>query len=173
MDAAPPPVLTRHLTKRFRHVTALDSLDLRVEPFSGLDVETRAQLSDLLKSLAHQDGLAIILTTHDVEEVEPVANRLAILSHGKLKVNETLEEYLARHRLLVAGDLQLDSLPEDLRSKFAIAHALQTDSKIFTEHFNAELESATLSALSKNGSVAQFRPMNIRQILTAHSLPVT
>ncbi len=143
------------------------------EPFSGLDVETRAQLSELLKSLAHQDGLAIILTTHDVEEVEPVANRLGILSHGQLRVNESLENYLGRHRLLVAEGLALEFIPEDIRSKFGSARALQTESKIFTEHFDAELESSTLHTLSASGIQAKFTPMSIRQILTAHSLPVT
>lgn len=152
---------------------ARPNLLLLDEPFSGLDVETRAQLSELLKSLAHQDGLAIILTTHDVEEVEPVANRLGILSHGRLKVNEALDHYLGRHRLLVADELTIDAVPAEIRPKFGVARALQTDSKIFTEHFDAELEAATLHALSQNGIQAKFVPMNIRQILTAHSLPVT
>ncbi len=143
------------------------------EPFSGLDVETRAQLSALLKSLAHENGLAIIITTHDVEEVEPVANRLGILSHGKLKVNETLSHYLARHRLLIAEGLQHVDLPESLRSKFGYASALQTESKLFTQEFDTELESIALNALKAHGVQARFAPMNIRQILTAHSLPVT
>lgn len=142
------------------------------EPFSGLDVETRAQLSHLLKELAHQDGLAIIITTHDVEEVEPVANRLGILNHGRLQVNETLDHYLARHKLLVAHGIDIAGLPPAIRSKYGFSPALTTKSKIFTEHFNLELQSATLNALSGIGVVANFAPMSIRQILTAHSLPL-
>jgi ABC-2 type transport system ATP-binding protein len=142
------------------------------EPFSGLDVETRAQLSYLLKELAHQNGLAIIITTHDVEEVEPVANRLGILNHGRLQVNETLEHYLARHRLLVAHGIDLTELPLEIRSKYNCSPALTTKSKIFTECFDLELQSATLNALSAIGVVANFAPMTIRQILTAQSLPL-
>ena len=154
-------------------IPAHPQLLLLDEPFSGLDVETRAQLSELLRTLAHQDGLAIILTTHDVEEVEPVANRIGILSHGHLKVNEALDSYLQRHRLLAAEGLQLEKLPLELMQKFKIAHALQTESKIFTEHFSPDLEASVLSALSAQGMEARFIRMNVRQILTAHSLPVT
>jgi ABC-2 type transport system ATP-binding protein len=176
----PPKQKIKHLSRGQAMKVAVAStvpahpdLLLLDEPFSGLDVETRAQLSDLLKTLAHQDGLAIIITTHDVEEVEPVANRLAILSQGRLKVNEALADYLSRHRLLLADGLQLDRIPEELRSKFNFARALQTESKIFTEHFDTTLESTTITTLSEKGLEARFAPMNIRQILTAHSLPVT
>lgn len=142
------------------------------EPFSGLDVETRAQLGDLLRSLSQQEGLAIIITTHDVEEVEPIATRLAILRQGRLQIDESLKSYLGRHRLLVAQGLELPALPETIRPKFRHARALQTESKIFTGQFDPELESATLSALAAHENGARFVPMNIRQILTAHSLPV-
>lgn len=142
------------------------------EPFSGLDVETRAQLADLLRSLSQQEGLAIIITTHDVEEVEPIATRLAILRQGRLQIDESIKSYLGRHRLLVAQGLELPDLPETIRPKFRHARALQAESKIFTEQFNPELESATLSALATQGNGVRFVPMNIRQILTAHSLPV-
>lgn len=143
------------------------------EPFSGLDVETRAQLSALIKVLAQQDGLAIVITTHDVEEVEPVANQLGILCEGRLRINESLQNYLGRHRLLVAGDLELTALPETIRPKFRSAPALQTESKLFTEHFDPELETTTQTALSNCGIDVSFAPMSIRQILTAHSLPVS
>jgi len=151
---------------------ARPNLLLLDEPFSGLDVETRAQLGDLLKSLAHQDGLAIILTTHDVEEVEPVANRIGILSHGRLVVDETLDSYRGRHRLLVAEGLDLSSLPEDLRRRFGYTRALKGGTKIYTEHYSQALEENLKSALLERGIEARFEPMDVRQILTAHSLPV-
>lgn len=142
------------------------------EPFSGLDVETRAQLGDLLRTLSQQEGLAIIITTHDVEEVEPIATRLAILRQGRLQIDESLKSYLGRHRLLAAQGLDLPDLPEMIRPKFRHARALQTESKIFTDQFSPELETATLSALAAHGNGARFIPMNIRQILTAQSLPI-
>lgn len=147
------------------------SILLLDEPFSGLDVETRAQLGELLKSISRNERQAIIITTHDVEEVEPIATRLVILSKGRLQIDESMEGYLGRHRLLVSQGLEVETLPETIRGKFSYARALQTESKIFTEHFNAELESVTLAALAARNNSARFIPMNIRQILTAHSLP--
>lgn len=154
-------------------VPARPKLLLLDEPFSGLDVETRAQLSELLRNLAHQEGLAIVITTHDVEEVEPVANRICILKGGHLVVDEALDTYTGRHRLLLADGLVLETLPSELAAKYRLSPALQAESKIFTEHFDAQLESATRAALSDQGMNIDFLPMNMRQILTAHSLPLT
>lgn len=153
-------------------VPAHPKLLLLDEPFSGLDVETRAQLGELLKSLAREEGLAIMITTHDVEEVEPVANRIGILHKGQLKVDETLASYLGRHRVLTSKDLRLETLPEPLRMKFTIAHALPSEARIFTESYTDALGEAVTTALFEQGIEASLQPMNIRQILTAHSLPL-
>ena len=142
------------------------------EPFSGLDVETRAQLSDLLKSLAHKDGLAIIITTHDVEEVEPVASRLGILSHGKLCVDEPLQDYLQRHRLLQLPATDFENLPEELHKHFKPTRLPNIGSAIFTETFSLELEEQLHAHLGSD-ELAVFTPMTIRQILTAHALPLS
>ena len=142
------------------------------EPFSGLDVETRAQLSDLLKSLAHKDGLAIIITTHDVEEVEPVASRLGILSHGKLCVDEPLQDYLQRHRLLELPANVFENLAEELKRNFRPTRLPNIGSAIFTESYSPELEERLRTHLRSN-ELATFSPMTIRQILTAHALPLS
>lgn len=140
------------------------------EPFSGLDVETRAQLSELLKSFAQKEGLAIILTTHDVEEVEPVANRIAILNQGRLIVHEALSDYLGRHRILAGQNLTLDHIPHHLHDHFSVARALPEGANIFTGTYDDEVGEATLTALQAQGIHATIEPMNIRQILTAKSL---
>jgi ABC-2 type transport system ATP-binding protein len=141
------------------------------EPFSGLDVETRAQLSDLLKSLAHQDGLAIIITTHDVEEVEPVASRLAILNQGKLHINEPLDDYLARHRFIDLKGIDRNTLPANLRARVHPTRSGNQSASHFVDRFNTELESAFHRELPPES--VEFTPMSIRQILTAHALPLS
>lgn len=142
------------------------------EPFSGLDVETRAQLGELLKSLAHKEGLATIITTHDVEEVEPVANRLGVLSHGRLCVNEPLTEYLNRHRLLHLKGCTLADLPVDIARHLKPIHAPSLRANAFTESYNQNVESDLQAQLPADAE-AQFEPMNLRQILTAHALPLS
>jgi peptide/nickel transport system ATP-binding protein len=54
------------------------------EPTSSLDVSTQAMLLNLLKDLAHQDGLSYILISHDIAAVSYMADRIAVLQGGKL-----------------------------------------------------------------------------------------
>lgn len=138
------------------------------EPFSGLDVETRASLSLWLKDLAHESGLATLISTHDVEEVEPVANRLGILSRGNLKVDEPLSHYINRHRSLTLTGMRLSDLPQDLRRAFLPVRSKQSAITAFTETYSPELESRVESQLPA-GATAHFGPMHLRQILSGHA----
>ena len=52
------------------------------EPTTALDVTTQAQILDLLQRLVDEDGLGLMLITHDLAVVADVADRLAIMRAG-------------------------------------------------------------------------------------------
>jgi ABC-2 type transport system ATP-binding protein len=54
------------------------------EPTTGLDPEVRAAMWDEISRLAAEDGLAILLTTHYLEEADRLASRLAIVDRGRV-----------------------------------------------------------------------------------------
>lgn len=54
------------------------------EPTLGLDPQTRNQLWSLVKQLNQSDGVTVFLTTHYMDEAEKVAQRIAIIDHGKI-----------------------------------------------------------------------------------------
>ncbi len=60
------------------------------EPTLGLDVKARKILWDTIEKLKNK--MTIILTTHYLEEVEFLADRIAIISKGKIKVCGNLQE---------------------------------------------------------------------------------
>ena len=91
---------------------ARPSIVLLDEPFSGLDVETRAILRELLQELSTESKLTILITTHDVEEVETLANRILLLDQGCLVEDETMQSYLDRHRCLVIEESQVEEISE-------------------------------------------------------------
>ena len=62
------------------------------EPTTGLDPEARASMWDELERLAASESLTILLTTHYMEEADQLADRLAIVSRGKVVVEGTPEE---------------------------------------------------------------------------------
>ncbi|HUQ77314.1 MAG TPA: ABC transporter ATP-binding protein [Patescibacteria group bacterium] len=53
------------------------------EPTAGMDVEARAMTRSLLAGL-RDEGVALLMTSHDLAEVERVADRIAILDRGRL-----------------------------------------------------------------------------------------
>lgn len=54
------------------------------EPTIGLDPQTRNQMWDYVKSLNKKEEITIFFTTHYMEEAEKVAEKIAIIDHGKI-----------------------------------------------------------------------------------------
>jgi len=61
------------------------------EPTAGLDPQTRVNLWDILKVL-HEQGQSILLTTHYMEEAEELCDRVAVVDHGQVLAEGTLEQ---------------------------------------------------------------------------------
>ena len=66
------------------------------EPTTGLDPEARVGMWDEVSRLASVESLTILLTTHYLEEADQLADRLAIVSQGKVVVEGTPAELKAR-----------------------------------------------------------------------------
>jgi len=77
------------------------------EPTTGIDPEGRIALWDLFGELAG-NGTTIVLTTHDMSEAERLADRVGLLSAGKLvetgKPRELVEAFGGDSRLVVSTD---------------------------------------------------------------------
>ncbi|MDU2242040.1 MAG: ATP-binding cassette domain-containing protein [Paenibacillus sp.] len=61
------------------------------EPTTGLDPRTRGEMWDVIRSLAN-DGATILLTTQYLEEADQLADRLAIINHGRIISQGTPDE---------------------------------------------------------------------------------
>jgi ABC-2 type transport system ATP-binding protein len=61
------------------------------EPTTGLDPEARIEVWQVIQELANQ-GTTVLLTTQYLDEAEQLADRIAILHHGRIIANGTLAE---------------------------------------------------------------------------------
>lgn len=104
------------------------------EPEAGLDPQSRVRVREVIRSLARKK--TIILTTHDMNEADRLADRVAIVDHGELLVLDTPE---ALKRRLGEGDVlelilraiaDVEALPAGdrlARARTALAEAVPGD----------------------------------------------
>jgi ABC-2 type transport system ATP-binding protein len=61
------------------------------EPTIGLDVVAKAAIRDFLREV-NRSGVTILLTTHDMDDVERLCERILVINHGRLAFDGTVQE---------------------------------------------------------------------------------
>jgi ABC-2 type transport system ATP-binding protein len=77
------------IARGFLHTPKILFLD---EPTLGLDPQTRNQLWTHVKHLNQSEGVTVFLTTHYMDEADRVAQRIAVIDHGKIVAMGTSQE---------------------------------------------------------------------------------
>ena len=80
------------------------------EPTTGVDPAGRQVIRQVIAELRH-DGVTVLLTTHDLDEAERVADRVVIVDHGRLVADGTVAELVAGEG---AGDRVRFGAPEGI-----------------------------------------------------------
>ncbi|MGY1725026.1 ABC transporter ATP-binding protein [Blastococcus sp. SYSU DS0533] len=62
------------------------------EPTAGFDPQARRDFHELVHRLSDLEGTSILLTTHDLAEAEKLADRILILTHGRIVASGSAEE---------------------------------------------------------------------------------
>ena len=86
------------------------------EPVDGLDPVMRRQVWSLLMSDVAQDGATVLMSSHNLRELEDVCDHVGILSRGKVLVERTLsdlQENLVKMQVVFQTP-ELPQLPEDM-----------------------------------------------------------
>ena len=87
------------------------------EPSAGVDVELRREMWKLVSQLKSQ-GVTIILTTHYIEEAEAIADRVGVISKGKLILLEekkALIKRMGQKKLEISLQSPISAIPTQLQ----------------------------------------------------------
>ncbi|MCL2324398.1 MAG: energy-coupling factor ABC transporter ATP-binding protein [Actinomycetia bacterium] len=83
------------------------------EAFEGLDPSSRAEIVELLSELSHEEGVSVVLTTHDIDAVADIADYCYVLrAGGEIVLSGSPAEVFAHADLLEASNIRPPVLAE-------------------------------------------------------------
>ncbi len=87
------------------------------EPTIGLDAPSKLAVREFVKRLNRERGVTVLLTTHDMHDIEALADRVIVIGHGRVLADSPFEalrrDVLRERRLFVdfVGDAPVIDLP--------------------------------------------------------------
>lgn len=141
------------IAKALAHEPRLLFLD---EPTAGVDVELRQSMWAVVEEL-RKDGVTIILTTHYIEEAEAIADRIAVIAKGSIRLVEekaALMKRLGQKSLTLELQNRMEQVPEGL-SEFRVV--LSDDGTQLIYEYDTQAErtgiARLMAALGEQGIV--------------------
>jgi ABC-2 type transport system ATP-binding protein len=149
------------IAKALSHEPRILFLD---EPTAGVDVELRRDMWQMIGKL-RETGVTIILTTHYIEEAEEMADRVGVISKGRIVLVEdktTLMRKLGKKQLTLHLQAPLEALPPELAGE---PLELSEDGQDLIYTFDAQAEETGIAALIRrlNGLNIDFKDLKTHQ----------
>ena len=113
------------------------------EPTNGLDPEQTQHMRELIKDIAKK--ATVILSTHIMQEVNALCDRVLILKSGQLVLDEQLEALQHSKQLVVESDLAEAKKLTDIEGVFAVEHEPQKFIVSLEDKANMQQVAATIS----------------------------
>ncbi|WP_158057404.1 ABC transporter ATP-binding protein [Halorussus halophilus] len=92
------------------------------EPTLGLDVESSLELRRELRQLAEQESITVVLSSHDMDVVEDLCERVVVMNDGRVVADDSVanlvEVFGTRSYQITVADSIPDSTRERLRNNF-------------------------------------------------------
>ncbi len=82
------------------------------EPTIGLDVVARARMREVLQEINRERGVTVLLTTHDMDDISQLCQRMLIIDHGKLLYDGSVEAIRERYGMERTLVVDLDGSEE-------------------------------------------------------------
>ena len=97
-------------------IAARPELMILDEPVDGLDPVMRRQIWSLIMSDVAEHGLTVLVSSHNLRELEDVCDHVGIMNHGKILIERSLDELqtsITKIQLAFEGDMP--SLPPEVQ----------------------------------------------------------
>ena len=115
------------VSKSLMHAPKILLLD---EPTTGLDVQNRTQIWNLLREINSKQNITILMTTQYLEEADQLCNRIGIVDHGKLIALGTPSEL--RQKIGMNNVIEISAEKENLPKLAAICKKIGLEPKVLS-----------------------------------------
>jgi ABC-2 type transport system ATP-binding protein len=131
------------------------------EPTIGLDVLSKQAVRGFLAQLAERGDTTVVLTTHDLADIEKLCRRLVVIDHGRVVHDGTLDELHAAYRSKRRVVADLDApWPDGLVLPGAAVEAVEADGLRVT----FTLEGATAGeVVARLAQAVPLRDLSVRE----------
>ena len=132
------------------------------EPTIGLDVSVKQKIREFIKKINLEQQTTVMLTTHDLGDIEDLCKRLIIIDHGSIIYDGSLQEVKSRFATERVIFFQVSSPMPDLFQKLKQSDGMKLDTQSeleFSISFNRYEYTASevLSLVMEHGEVVDFR----------------
>jgi ABC-2 type transport system ATP-binding protein len=137
------------------------------EPFSGLDPLVRDEFLTGLLELTETEGWTVWISSHDIEEVERFADRVAILNSGRVDLQEDVEALQNRFRSVELWFDKDATLPENLPAEWLNPQAAGRTLRFTSSNHDEAADHSLLDKFFPPATRQEIRRMTLREIFVA------
>lgn len=139
------------------------------EPFSGLDPVVRDELVKGVLHLSENQGWTVLVSSHDIEEVEQLADWVGILNRGKLELSMPIQQVQESIRCIEVLRRGEAPPPVALREDWVSVEHSERVSRIVTRDYREGETEARLREVIPDVERVEVQAMPLREIFVAYA----
>jgi ABC-2 type transport system ATP-binding protein len=136
------------------------------EPFSGLDPVVRDDLTSGVLALSDREGWSVLLTSHEMDEVERLADHVGFLVNGRLAIEEPASALLGRYRRVEVSLPDGSAVPAS-RPPAWLGFAVEGRAARFVDSAASPASDAAWREAFPSALAIDAAPMSLRDIFVA------
>ncbi len=132
------------------------------EPVDGLDPVMRRQVWNILLNEVEQRGMTVVVSSHNLRELEDVCSHVGIMNHGKVMIERSLSDL--QDNIFKIQVACYGGMPH-LSERFKVIHMSNTG-RVYTLIVRGEREAAVAEILEEQGehTIVDVLPLTLEEI---------
>ena len=114
------------------------------EPTIGLDVVVKKQIREMIRGINAQKGVTVILTTHDMKDIDEICQRIIMIDKGQIIIDKPTGDVKNRFKGNSTITMVFDKIPDELNVPQAESVELKDDGKAVISFNSAIISSAVI-----------------------------